>query len=58
MKGVSTDVQIQTKNKAQKTTGIKTDSKRESRNERIKEKGWYRGIHTNKKKRQRKVYTA
>jgi len=46
MKGVSTEVQIQTKNKAQKTTGIKTDSKGESRKERIKEKVWHRGIDT------------
>jgi len=49
MKYVSTEVQIQIENKAQKTTGIKTDSKRERRKERIKEEGWYRSIHTGEK---------
>jgi hypothetical protein len=59
MKYVSTDVQIQIENKAQKTTGIRTDSKRERRKEIIKEEGWYRSIDTpRKKKRQRKLYKA
>jgi hypothetical protein len=39
MKDVSTEAQLQIENNAQKATGIKTDSKRERRKERIKEKG-------------------
>jgi hypothetical protein len=31
---------VQRENMVQKTTGIKTDRKRERRTERIKEKGW------------------
>jgi hypothetical protein len=52
MKDASTEVQIQIENKAQKTTGRKTDSKRERRKERIKEEGWYRSIDTQKKDRE------
>jgi len=55
MKYVSTEVQIQIENKAQKTTGIRTDSKRERRKERIKEEGWYRSIDTHRKKTTEKI---
>lgn len=56
MKKVSTEAQIQTENTAQKTTGIKTDRKRESRQERKKKVGTEAQIQT--EIRQRKLYKA